>query len=39
NIIQLDMGDVATIQLPLHNQHQIVSKPDIYWVPVTNNHL
>ncbi|CAF4231580.1 unnamed protein product, partial [Adineta steineri] len=33
------MGDVGTIQLPMHNQHQIVSKPDIYWISETPNRF
>ncbi|CAF4134845.1 unnamed protein product [Adineta steineri] len=33
------MGDVGTIQLPSHNQQQIVSKRDSYWVPVAHNRF
>ncbi|CAF4288977.1 unnamed protein product, partial [Adineta steineri] len=33
------MSDIVKIQLSSHNQHQTVSKPDIYWVPETHNRL
>ncbi|CAF1247318.1 unnamed protein product [Adineta steineri] len=39
NIIQANMSGIVKIQLSAHNQHQTVSKPDVYWVPETHNRL